>query len=388
MTRSPTSLVLGILVAIALAPASGWPTSALGADGGPRVTPPAPAATSHLLDALAYAPRGIYSFDFTDWTALKTLHGGADITSTSPLEERQRLVLDMVRSEASRFRFGLDRLATWPELWGWDNTDLAWEATPWDPLSKHAKVLRFRDGWDSGPFIDRLEALGYSQTERRYGSLFSDPPDFTVRPGSEAALELDEMLLTARPHSVAISYDGRTVAIRDGDRADKLLSIAAQADPAEVAASPFGRAAAALGQPVAATIVDGTRGCEWVGPADIDYSEEMKTLARSVGPLHPYGALGMGYQRAGPGEPAVGRYAFAYKRARQATADLVGRRTLADEGHSSRHGRRYRDAAFILIGAQVDGRTLVLEVAPLYDNPKVFHDLLVGRSLSFATCGS
>ena len=29
---------------------------------------------------------------------------------------------------------------------------------------------------------------------------------------------------------------------------------------------------------------------------------------------------------------------------------------------------------------------LVLDVSPLYDNPKVFNDLLVGRSLSFAPC--
>ena len=332
---------------------------------------------------------GLYSFDFTDWTALKTLHGGADITSASPLEERQRLVLDMVRSEASGSRFGLDRLATWPELWGWDNTDLAWEATPWDPRSESTKVLRFRDGWDSGPFIDRLEALGYSRTDDRYGSLFSDPPDFRPSPGGEAVLDADELLLAAPSSpSVAISNDGRTVAIREGDRADKLLRIAARADPATFAASPFGRAAAALGRPVSAIIVDGTPGCHWAGLADIDYSEEMTTLARSVGPLHPYQALAMGYERSGAGEPVMGRYAFAYKRARQAVADLPGRRTLIDGGYSSRHGKPYREAAFTLADAQVDGRTLVLKVAPLYDNPKVFLELLNGRSLSFATCGS
>ena len=162
MTRSPISLVLGLLVAMSLAVTTGWTASALSPDDERSAPPSARSETSPLLDALAYAPRGIYSFDFTDWTALKTLHGGADITSASPLEERQRLVLDMVRSEASGSRFGLDRLATWPELWGWDNTDLAWEATPWDPRSESTKVLRFRDGWDSGPFIDRLEALGYA----------------------------------------------------------------------------------------------------------------------------------------------------------------------------------------------------------------------------------
>ena len=135
-------------------------------------------------------------------------------------------------------------------------------------------------------------------------------------------------------------------------------------------------------------MVDGTPGCHWAGLADIDYSEEMTTLARSVGPLHPYQALAMGYERSGAGEPVMGRYAFAYKRARQAVADLPGRSYAHRRGFSSRHGKPYREAAFTLADAQVDGRTLVLKVAPLYDNPKVFLELLNGRSLSFATCGS
>jgi hypothetical protein len=388
MTRSPISFVLGLLVATSLVLVMGWTTSALAPDEGPPATPSARSTTTPLLDALAFAPRGIYSFDFTDWTALKALHGGAGLTSASPLEERQRLVLDMANSETSASGFGLDRLSTWPELWGWDNTDLAWEATPWDPVAESATVLRFRDGWDPGQFIDRLEVLGYSRTEQRYGILFSDSPDFMPDPDAEAVLDADELLLTAGPHSVAISKDGRTVAIREGSRADELLRIAARADPAEVAASPFGRAAAALGRPVAATIVDGAAGCSWMDLADLDYSEDMTTLARSVGPLHPYQALAMGYERAGPGEPAMGRYAFAYTRAQQAATDLEGRRTLIDDGYSSRHdGKGYRDVAFTLIDAQVVGRTLVFDVVPLYDNPKVFHDLFVGRSLAFASCG-
>lgn len=387
--RSLISKAIGLLVATSLAVIPGWPASALSPDDELLASPSARSATSPLLDALAFAPRGIYSFEFTDWTAVKALHGGADVTSASPLEERQRLVLDIVNSEANSSDFGLERLARWPALWGWDNTDLVWEATPWHPpFEPAAKVLRFRDDWDPEPFTARLEALGYSRRDGRSGTLFSGPPDFTAGPDTEAILDADELLLTAAPHSVAISQDGRTVAIREGDRADKLLKIAARADPAEVAAGPFGRAAAALGRPVTATIVDREAGCSWVVPADVDYSEDMNTLARSVGPLHPYQALGMGYERAGPGAPAMGRFVFVYERAKQATADLAGRRTLIDEGYSSRHGQPYRDAAFTLVAASAEDRNLILDVTPLNDKPSVFQDLLIGRSLSFATCGS
>ena len=229
MMRPALSVAKALLVAMLAAVIAGWPTYALSPEDEQSSTRPAPSASSPLLDALAFAPPDTISFEFTDWTVLKALHDGSEITSASPLEDRQRLVLDMVHSEASRFDFGLDRLATWPELWGWDNTDLAWEAT-WFPFD--VRVLRFREGWDSGPFIDRLEALGYSRTDDRYGSLFSDPPDFSAGSGGEAAVDADELLLAAsRPPSVAISNDGRTVAIREGDRADELLGIACACRP-------------------------------------------------------------------------------------------------------------------------------------------------------------
>jgi hypothetical protein len=383
---SMLSVVIALLLAMSSAGVVAWPTYALTLEDEQSSTPPAPSATSPLLDALALAPPEIISFEFTDWTALKALHDGSDITSASPLEERQRLVLDMVHSEASKFDFGLVRLATWPELWGWDNTDLAWEATwvPW--FDSSAKVLRFREGWDPQPFMARLEGYGYSRSEKLYGTVFGDAPDFLPDPGTEVILDEDERL--ARwGESVAISPDGRTVVIGEGDAAHELLSSAARSDPEAVAASPFGSVALALVRPVTAHIVDGNVACSDMGLENTDSPDDMTTLAASVGPLQPYQAFGIGYERAGPGAPAVGRYAFAYEQAEQATADLPGRRTLIDEGSSIRHGGKpYRDVAFTLVGAQADEQDLVLDVTPLYDAPQVLFDLAVGRSLSFASC--
>jgi hypothetical protein len=38
------------------------------------------------------------------------------------------------------------------------------------------------------------------------------------------------------------------------------------------------------------------------------------------------------------------------------------------------------------VDASADGLQLVLDVAPLNDDPQVLFDLVTGRSLSFATC--
>jgi hypothetical protein len=165
-----------------------------------------------------------------------------------------------------------------------------------------------------------------------------------------------ERHIRARPlASVAISPDGRTVAIVMFDSANRMLKFAARADPAVVAASPFGRVAAGLGRPFAA--------------------------------LDAYQAFGTGYERADPGEPATGRYVFAYKKANQARADLPGRQRLIDEGYSMFHDARYRDRAFTLIDASADGRELVLDVALVTDMPQTVFDVIVGRSIGFAMCG-
>jgi hypothetical protein len=386
--HSASSVVIALLLAMSVALVGSWPTYALGPDDEQSSAPPASSATSPLLDALAFTPPQVISFQFTDWTALKALHDGSDITSASPLEDRQRLVLDMVHAETRRWTaFGLDQLATWPELWGWDNTDLDWEAT-WGSIgAPPARVLRFRGDWDPEPFKARLEGYRYSRSEKPHGTLFSDAPYFGGGPEGEAILDTDERL-TRWGGSVAISSDGHTVAIGvEGDRADRILKAAARADPAAVATSPFGRVAVALGRPVTAFLVGGDVACSDVGLGSGGLPGDTVRRPPSIDALHPYQAFGIGYERAGPSEPAVGRYAFAYKRAKQAKADLAGRRILIDNGYASRSGRPSQDVALTSGDATPDPRTLVLDVALLDDAPELLFDLLSRRSLSPVACG-
>jgi hypothetical protein len=185
---------------------------------------------------------------------------------------------------------------------------------------------------------------------------------------------------------VAISPDGRTVVLAYQD-AHKILKMAARADPAVIAAGPFGRVAAALGRPMAARIMDGQYGCSGTGEEHAYLSEDEAPLAREVGVLDPYQAFGSGYERAGPGEPAVGRYVFAYERAEDAEADLSGRGRLIDEGYSLVHGAPYRERAFTLVEATVDNEVLRLDVAPINDKTQALFDVVDGRSMVFAICG-
>ena len=391
MKRPMLSMVMALLLAASGGLIVDRPTPALGRDDEEATLSSAPSAPSPILEALAFAPPELVSFQFTDWTALKALRSGTAVTSASPLDERQQLVLGMVRSEASLTPFRLDRLPSWPELWGWDNTDLAWEATWLAEPEPGARVLRFRDGWDARPFIARLEALGYSRSEKPHGTVWAEPPDFASRSESQAVLGPDESPVGV-DQRVAISPDGRTVVVGRGDAAYNTLKRAAGADLAMISAAPVGLAAVALDHPITALIVDETPDCDLL--ADLrfaddtmaDFADDMISLVDSVGPLHPYQAIGVGSAGAGPRAPVRGRYACVNHTPPHGGAPGRGRRTLIDEGYSTLHGKRYREAAFTLVDASADGRQLVLDVAPLHDDPQVLFDLVTSRSLSFATC--
>ncbi len=384
MRHSVFVVVLALLISV---------SSAFGIGGTPPVLAQddhAPAADSTpMLEALSLLPADIDAFEFTHWAALKAIHGGSEVTSASPLAERQRLMLAMDQHEATTSPLGLDRLATWSERWGWDTTDLEWQASCCG--ASDYSILRFREDWDAGPFMARLEADGYERSDKPHAT------SFTLEPGTEAPDRdfLERVLQSEGPMggapttraSAAISPDGHTVVLMRGPDAHKVLALAARADASAIADSPFGRVATALGRPLASSIRGERYVCSGTGVERGYLNDEDARLVQAIGVLHPYQTFGMGYERAGPGEPAVGRYVFAYDRARDATADLPGRRRLIEEGHSIRYGAPYHDRVFALVDAVAEGGQLILDVAPVNDTPQTLFDAVIDRDMVFAICG-
>lgn len=342
-----------------------------------------------LIEALAFVPErdAVAGVDFLDWSQLKALHGAADVTGASPLAERQRLLLDIARTEAAPMPFGFDRLPRWSRAWGWDSSDLAWEARVYGEVA----IMRFEPLWDAGPFRAALTAFGYRQEAIAGGTVYHPDPaaevPWQLRFANMHGLDVHGRVITEPMVQVALSDDGRTALFsRVHDDGARLLAALA-ADPTRVAASAFGRAAVGLGRPLAATILGGARACSdhtvgWLmGPA--------RELAAQVAPLHRYEALAAGYSRPALTAPAEGRYVFAYRRPEQARDDLPGRSTLVRQGYPYNDDTsRYEDVAFGLSGAQVDGSRLILDVEPVGGSPvHVLRQVQISPIL-FATCGS
>ena len=149
--------------------------------------------------------------------------------------------------------------------------------------------------------------------------------------------------------------------------------------------------ATGLGEPLVALIVDGEVGCSGTGKENARLPEADARLARAVGELHPYGALGAGYGRPGGDDEPAGRFVFDYLRGEHAESDLAGRITLIDLGLSADGRRPYRNASFTIAGTEAVGRDLFLDVRPVADRPAALFDELVGRPYGqsgvLAICG-
>ena len=165
------------------------------------------------------------------------------------------------------------------------------------------------------------------------------------------------------------------------------MARAVGSDPAAWPTSPFGRTAVRLGEPLSALIVAGEHVCSGTGRENALLRGEAASLARSVGPLRAYEALGIGYQRT-PREARSRSAATSSTmpvRSAPSTTSRVGPRS------SSRVSPPmvvpYRDVAFTLEEATTVGQDVVLEVEPLGDPPTVLFDRVMRRDALFAICG-
>jgi hypothetical protein len=344
--------------------------------------------TTPLLQALAFVPAEAEpaGFDFVDWAQLRELHDGAGITGDSPLAERQRLMLAIAGAEAATMPLGFDRLAAWRDTWGWGNADLAWEARVFGEFA----VMRFVDSWDAARFDEALNGFGYTSRPIDAGTLYQPDPaaevPWQLRFANMHGLDIHGQVTTEPMVWVALGEDHRTVVFGRSAEAARILREGLAAEPSAVARGGFGRAASALGTPVAASILDGRAACSettmgWLEGAAYE-------AAAAVAPLHRYEALAAGYTRAAATAPPRGRFVFAYPDTAQAHHDLAGRRALVEEGYPLNDNfSRYDETAFGLSDARVAGSRLILDVAPINDAPVHVMRQVRTRPILFATCG-
>ena len=269
---------VGAMVAMALL---GAPVGAQSAAPSPAASPVPPA--SGLEMAVPFAALGTTSILYTDWAAMKATHGAADITSATPIEERTAAMQQLTRSEAPFAAFALAHFRGHADAWGWDTSDLEWEASVQGDGPPVA-ILRFRDGFDLDGVAAHLDARGFSTTD--YGDAVIRSHDLATA-GSWVGTTNFGILNTA------FLDDGRTLVLSASVEALKAALDARnvmtyRAEPAVVVAG-------ALGDPLSAGIEIGPDACHAFDPRGLPGDDgKNDALIAAVGPLRAWQAMGIG----------------------------------------------------------------------------------------------
>jgi hypothetical protein len=351
-----------------------------------RAAPAAGAVSASLNAALAYAAPGTSALAFTDWQRIKAAEGLAALNSANTsLDDRAQRFYDVILDRhAPMSAFGISRFVNFAEVWGWDSTDLAWEATYEQKDSAPLVVLQFRAGFDMTKLAARYEAFKFAKEDLGAGVVLNST---ALRADTEwsrkTELALANSALDAKQRRLIVSPDAQRVK-------DALAGVKTKSGRASEASTR--RSIAALGNTMGAYWVFAPKNCELTDvpidklrltPAQRDALRKQLLSKTQVG---DYLTLAVGYDFV-KGKPA-GTVVMDYADAARAKADAPARIAAAKDGVSLVVSKPYRDAIFTLSASRIVASTIVLSVRPVDDKPRRLRDMVFRGDMAFASCGT
>ena len=355
-------LVVAMLVLAGLAPATG------------RAQSPQPA--SDLRQALAMAPVTAGTVFFTDWALLKQYKSAGGLTSKSAVQDRQRFILSLSKDQAEASAYGINYFAGHAAAWAWDSTDLRWEFTVQTASGSPAYVLRFRDDFDFTPVVAHFVKRGFSRNDYHGVPIYSHSLDFTAGWAASTDLAVFNTAVLATKRTLVLSSSAASVR--------GVLDVIRGAVPALTGDRWTPATISRLGTLASAVILPGSGACSAALSSATLQAYQHSATRTLLAELHPYMELGIGYRDQG-GRP-VGLLVMHYLNAGEAKADLVPRRSLAQNGISSVTQVPYRDEVFTVASAVVAGSDLVMQLHPVGNEPRRLFEMVEAQDMLFAAC--
>ncbi len=321
---------------------------------------------------------------FTNWSRIKDQLGLGALTSESSLDLRIELVTRISQDQAAASAYGLSHMRTHAEDWGWDTADLDWEANIISENLPPTYILKFRDGFDFAPLIERFLERGFIQTESLVATIFSHELDLRADWARATELSIHETAYLAEENMLILSSFG----------VEAFLAVAA-GELESLAEDTFAQAAVAhLGDPYAAVLLLGTGECLRFTPNPVldligtvpttERMDELKAMIEESQLLVPYRALGVGYQYEETGP--VGTIVFEYDVPALAEMDLPARCVLAEEGISTYFDAPIPESYFTILDCGVQDSALILAVSPVNDQPWRLFRMIFYLDAVFAGC--
>jgi len=341
---------------------------------------------SPLDQVLGFVPRQISEAMvlFTNWSHIKDQLGLELLTSESSLDLRIELVTRISQDQAAASAYGLSHMRSHAEEWGWDTADLDWEANIISQNLPPTYILKFRDGFDFTPLIERFLERGFIQTESHVATIFSHELAVGADWARTTELSIHETAYLAEENMLILSSFG----------VEAFLTVVA-GERESLTEDTFARAATAqLGDPYSAILLLGPGECLRFTPNPIleligtiptnERLAELRTMLEDKQLLVPYRALGVGY-RYEETRP-IGTIVFEYDAPELAEMDLYARCVLAEEGISTYFDAPINESYFTVLESGVQDSGLILTVAPIDDQPWRLFRMIFYWDAAFAGC--
>lgn len=306
--------------------------------------------------------------------------------SQSPIEERRALLLSTASRQAAPSAFCSRHLELHGEVWGWDTADHVWEANLVLDGLPPLWVVHLAEWVDLDALAARFRDRGFSEEVLFGAAVFRHPLDLTA--GWLRAPEL-AILNTALPFEErllvmcsALGGVEAVLAARAG-----MVSTWADVPWAVSLAQLLERASGVVVLPGPSTCLGFSGSAAWstlLSSPSSTAARRLKALLEEGPPLQPYVGLAAGYE-VEDGAP-VGLFILHYLTEGTARADLPARGALAEEGVSLVTRTPYRESAFTVREASVEGTSVVLCVDPTNGPPSRILHMVYAHDLVFALC--
>jgi hypothetical protein len=322
----------------------------------PFPTLPIGEENNHLEEALALIPEDAFRLSFTHWNRLKRHNRVAQLTSEFSMEERRRFIVQVLKNNQASAIMDKEFITVQAELWGWDSTDLVWEAeAQFEEMLGYLNILKVRPNLELDNLVALLLGRDFTPVEYEGITIYSLPLTektdwYNISPLSvhNIAIFPNESLLIMSPIIELVQQAIDTMRDQVDSLGDNPL---------------VRRAAFQLIGMAGVEMHVGEESCQSFSAGMSESSRIINAASDQLSnwPVAPYQLMALGH--AFSNEAQVDLVVFHYEDFRQAEFDFEFRENLLRLGTSPKRNVPY-SAQFILQDGELDDALMTFSLVP------------------------
>lgn len=363
------------------------------------IVPPIPTATAvltstlaptnpNLIQALNIAPLATRRVFFTDWTEIKQQTNQMLLQGTSPLRARLDFGMSAGQGWEPISYCGGQRINAPQANWGWDFTDLLWDATIELGDDQRVCIAALPQDFDLTPMLKLYTERQFSSTTYRGTTILTSTQKLVL----QRATDLDPAMFNADLLNIALLGNNRILLLSDNvDNIYTLLDVHEGIEPSLLTQDAVQSIAVALGPVAGGVVIPGTTACNdyqvdklKVGLRGSKLRQQVtERIGDQLKAIHKYEALGIGY-RYSDAQP-INVIALHYDNAAIAREDKESRTAIIRDGISIISQKPY-NTVFRVLNSQIQGTGLIIQLKNVRSDYVGISKMIWRRDMFIAAC--